>query len=930
MTNYPRGSEWRRWDLHIHTPETQKNDQFDGSTPENKWSKFVESINSYKDDIAVVGITDYCSIDNYIKFIEKIKSGEITKKFDLVLPNVELRILPVAKKSPVNIHCIFNPEIVEKLNTWFFTQLKIKPNKKTYTATKDELIQLGRDYNGDQGLNEKKAYQEGIGQFVLELSDLEKVFERKELRKNTIIAVSNNDGDGASGTVKHISYLLGSKGSQLDSTRFKIYSFSDFVFSSSSSDVNYFLGNTDKDTEEEVKEKYGKLIPCVHGSDAHTNSDLFEPDKKKYCWIKANPTFEGLKQIKFEPDERVKIQEIKPDDKSIYQVIDHVKYQDNSFMPDQILLNENLVTIIGGKSTGKSLLLRNIAKTIDPIEVKNRLKEVDLRDYSRSIEGFQVKWKDNQIQNISDTQEIKKKIIYIPQSYLNRLIDKQESSTPIDNIIEKILKQDDHISQLYDQLGNKFRDAEKHISNIANDLFFEIEDVHSLRENLKELGDKKGLSDEIERLESEVQKLEKSSGLPDKEYEEYSSLKKEIEEINRQEKNLKSDSFELTLLRNDSLFEEREFNEISHFNKKSLEKGFKELKNDTDQKWIDLIDERIRKTNDQIQKVVKGKDQLIENFKPLNKKVKEAQSLQNKIEKLDNEREKFEEFEKIEEEINSYEANIQSKIKALVNSHNIYFSNLNDTKASLVKNHNFGDDLEFDINITFRKKDFTDGFIEEVLNLRYLKKFDKVDLDDFKYTSIGSFRNDLQKIIYGILNGKIILKQNYSKKEALLKLLQNWHIFDYKIEKDGDVISDMSPGKKSFVLLKLLIDLDQSKCPILLDQPEDDLDNRSIYDDLVRFIREKKKSRQIIIATHNPNLVVSSDSEQVIVANQEGAQSPNKDYKFEYVSGALENSFIKSEVEFTLEKQGIQEHVCDILEGGRKAFENRQMKYRFS
>jgi hypothetical protein len=66
----------------------------------------------------------------------------------------------------------------------------------------------------------------------------------------------------------------------------------------------------------------------------------------------------------------------------------------------------------------------------------------------------------------------------------------------------------------------------------------------------------------------------------------------------------------------------------------------------------------------------------------------------------------------------------------------------------------------------------------------------------------------------------------------------------------------MSPGKKSSVLLKLLIQLDNSLCPILLDQPEDDLDNRSIYDDLVNFIKEKKKSRQIIIATHNPNLVV--------------------------------------------------------------------------
>jgi predicted ATPase len=138
----------------------------------------------------------------------------------------------------------------------------------------------------------------------------------------------------------------------------------------------------------------------------------------------------------------------------------------------------------------------------------------------------------------------------------------------------------------------------------------------------------------------------------------------------------------------------------------------------------------------------------------------------------------------------------------------------------------------------------------------------------------------------------------------------------------------MSPGKKSFVLLKLLIELDNSKCPILLDQPEDDLDNRTIYYDLVSFIRKKKKDRQIIIATHNPNLVVSADAEQVIIANQHGDKTPNKSHKFEYISGALENSFLNaSDSLSTLEKQGIKEHVCDILEGGKKAFETRKNKY---
>ena len=68
---YLRGSEWRRWDLHIHTPFTNKNDQFIGSTKEEKWENFYSDILSYIDagdenhKVAVLGITDYFSIENY-------------------------------------------------------------------------------------------------------------------------------------------------------------------------------------------------------------------------------------------------------------------------------------------------------------------------------------------------------------------------------------------------------------------------------------------------------------------------------------------------------------------------------------------------------------------------------------------------------------------------------------------------------------------------------------------------------------------------------------------------------------------------------------------------------------------------------------------------------------------------------------------------
>ena len=105
----------------------------------------------------------------------------------------------------------------------------------------------------------------------------------------------------------------------------------------------------------------------------------------------------------------------------------------------------------------------------------------------------------------------------------------------------------------------------------------------------------------------------------------------------------------------------------------------------------------------------------------------------------------------------------------------------------------------------------------------------------------------------------------------------------------------------------------------------------NIYDK--NIIKEKKKERQIIIVTHNANIVLGADAEEVIIANQDGQKTKNKDRKFEYRSGSLENCDpIKNsagEIEKgILNSQGIQNHICDILEGGKQAFSERRNKYR--
>jgi len=140
----------------------------------------------------------------------------------------------------------------------------------------------------------------------------------------------------------------------------------------------------------------------------------------------------------------------------------------------------------------------------------------------------------------------------------------------------------------------------------------------------------------------------------------------------------------------------------------------------------------------------------------------------------------------------------------------------------------------------------------------------------------------------------------------------------YAIKFDGKELRFLSPGEKGIVLLLLYLEAEEGdNRPLVIDQPDDNLDNLSVYPNLIDYFRARKKTRQIIIITHNPNLVVNTDSDQVIVASFDGTRSP----KLEYHSGALEDTN-PGGTPF-----GIREDVCRVLEGGSKAFQLREARY---
>jgi len=132
----------------------------------------------------------------------------------------------------------------------------------------------------------------------------------------------------------------------------------------------------------------------------------------------------------------------------------------------------------------------------------------------------------------------------------------------------------------------------------------------------------------------------------------------------------------------------------------------------------------------------------------------------------------------------------------------------------------------------------------------------------------------------------------------------------YELRLGGKNLNELSPGEKGLLLLIFYLQLDRKNTPLIIDQPEDNLDNESIFRVLANCIREAKKRRQVVMVTHNPNLAVGSDAEQIIYVNLDKANN----YKFSYETGSIENP-------------QTNKRIVNVLEGSQPAFVKRRLKY---
>lgn len=184
-------------------------------------------------------------------------------------------------------------------------------------------------------------------------------------------------------------------------------------------------------------------------------------------------------------------------------------------------------------------------------------------------------------------------------------------------------------------------------------------------------------------------------------------------------------------------------------------------------------------------------------------------------------------------------------------------------------------------------------------------------------TAMDAFRAEYKQDLVNAMPASVPPEERRAWTQSVgAWLYDTTHVgIEYGIQYDGVAIEQLSPGTRGIVLLLLYLALDrQDRRPIIVDQPEENLDPNSVFEELVPHFREARKRRQVIVVTHNANLVVNTDADQVIVAKAvqtAGGGLPTISYR----SGSLENP-------------NIRRSVCEILEGGERAFLERERRYR--
>ena len=425
---YPRGSEWRRWDLHTHTPDTVLEDEYKGD-----WNSFLTAIEE-QHEVITLGITDYLCLTNYSKMKRLWADGRI-RNILLLVPNIEFRITPQTKDGhAINIHLLISPDDVnhEDLILQALGRLHWRYADQNYSCLPAQLMALGRAYDAN-ATSEKSALRQGVSQFKIDFSHFRDWYKAETwLKRNSIVVVAAGE-DGLSGL---------SKDSGWAGTRDEIGRFADMIFSGNPREREFWLGTRSEEHRKEIQ-RLGGPKGCIHGSDAHSLDRLFHPALDRFCWIKGDPTFEGLRQVLFEADDRVHIGPTSPDYHDRARVISAVTIRASNgwFAEGAMPLNSNLVSVIGAKGSGKSAFADLVAFGAGGFPEDDQSSFLNRAREHLTGSEIELNWTDGRtvVASLDEGQPPTSEVRYLSQSFVERLCSQDYRGDELVREIESVI-----------------------------------------------------------------------------------------------------------------------------------------------------------------------------------------------------------------------------------------------------------------------------------------------------------------------------------------------------------------------------------------------------------------------------------------------------------------------------------------------------------
>ncbi|MBX2908882.1 MAG: hypothetical protein KF706_04580 [Chitinophagales bacterium] len=912
--DFKRGSEWRLWDLHIHTPYSHLSNGF-GSD----WDNYVKELfkKAIANNVSVIGITDYFTIEGY----KKIKTDYLEKEEKLnelftpeeierinsiyVLPNIEFRLNKLVGTNRINFHVLLSDDIsFTDIEENFLHEIDF-----IYEAapqSEDEKRKLKNNNLEQLGNKLIEQHEHFKGQSPLYIGMMNAVVDDEQICK--LLANKRNIFEGkylialpADEDLSKVSW-----NGQDHQARKLLIQKSDILIAANPNTIQWALGKKHGKTEDFVEE-FKSLKPCIGGSDAHTFDELFTKNQERKVWIKADLTFEGLKQIIYEPEERVKIQETNPafdfekftfTEIEIENPVTVFENEPLRFEKNNIPLNQNLVTIIGGRGAGKSVLINYFANGFKQYNVPSE------KSAFMPSPDFKVKWK----KSLNGTDEIfplnsqhDLPFLFISQSEVK---DKVKDAKGLGDEIKKILELE---SLSFD------RKTDETIQNYKTEFNSNQEWFDKRDENNNPINQKSYVQEEIDKNRNLLERITTEENK--EKLEKYST---NVEKLQAGE----TDKLNLEQLKNDiTEFQQTTNEKITELNKDIPPLDFKPQ--------LDAIDAAVKIIDAAIKTAQEENAKIKDDFKDFKGDIA---SLLSNVERF---RTTISVYERRKKEIEEKEKQLGA---ALINKKKIGDSiNLellrhkstidenwskllqgkegwNEQQKELMKKIINNREIKIEGEIVFNVNSFYD-LVKEQLDGRTFKG--KNSHDELKtlvgITDLASYIDFLKNIDTSFQKVEYYLRFGRDEFEKIFYELRTRSTYLYvqpKITYKGKPLNKISVGQRGTIYLCLKLATNIFSQTIIFDQPEDDLDNDFIFNDLINIFKEIKRYRQVIIVTHNANIVVNADAEQVIVAT-------NNEEKLSYESGALENPEINTAV-------------CNILEGGKIAFQRRRNKYHLN